>query len=192
LSINEHIHNQGGKEGGGQERWASYMEQKRAGSRFIRFSRWMVDAVDRPVTWFRENIVVPGQKTYPWYHEKLPRVPTIDKCHVDDYMCFWEANMQYKRDRLVDSEILNILRYRMDDCVREEYPDYEKCFPLKHDYENAAAAWFSKYGDQGPYTDVRIGFMKQKHRLLWERRHGKVGCGMRKSDDDTVSADPHE
>lgn len=52
--------------------------------------------------------------------------------------------MQYKRDREVDSEILSILRYRMDDCVREEYPDFEKCFPLKYAYEEAAAAWFTK------------------------------------------------
>jgi len=187
LSINKHNHQETG-----QERWATHMEQRRSGSSLIRFAKWMTEAVDHPVTWFRETIITPGQKTYPWYHEKLPRVPTIDKCYTDDYMCFYEANEQYKRDKKVESEILAILRYRMDDCVREEYPDYEKCFPLKHDYENAAAAWFSKYGDQGPVTDVRVAFMKQKHRLLWERRHGKVGCGMKKSDDDIVSADPHE
>ena len=31
-----------------------------------------------------------------------------------------------------------------DDCVREEYPDYEKCLPLSEAYDKAAAAWFAK------------------------------------------------
>lgn len=91
-----------------------------------------------------EKIVTPNQTKYPWYHERLRRVPTIDQCYLDDQLCIYEADMQYRRDKNVDNEILNILRYRMDDCVREEYPDYEKCFPLKEAYEVAAANWFTK------------------------------------------------
>lgn len=33
--------------------------------------------------------------------------------------------------------------------------------------------------DLGPYNNVKDAYMKQKHRMLWERRHGKVGTGMK-------------
>lgn len=39
-------------------------------------------------------------------------------------------------------------------------------------------------GELGAQFNVKNAFMKQKHRLLWERRHGKVGCGMRKTDNE--------
>lgn len=71
-------------------------------------------------------------------------MPTIDQCYTDDEVCVYEADQQYKRDMNVDSEIINILRYRMDDCVREEFPDYKRCLPLKEAYEVAAANWFTK------------------------------------------------
>jgi len=144
---------------------------------------------DRPVTWFRETIVVPNRKQYPWYHQKFRRVPTIDQCWQDDVACFYEADQQYKRDRGVDLEIINILRYRMDDCLREEYPDYERCLPMKDTYDKASENWFAKYGDLGASHNVVDAYMKQKHRLIWERRHGEVGTGMRKSE---YAADPHD
>lgn len=34
-------------------------------------------------------------------------------------------------------------------------------------------------GDLGGYHDVKAAYMKQKHRLIWERRHGEVGTGMK-------------
>jgi len=49
--------------------------------------------------------------------------------------------------------------------------------------------FFGLDGDLGAYFNVESAFMKQKHRLLWERRHGKVGCGM-KNKDNEISADP--
>ena len=33
-------------------------------------------------------------------------------------------------------------------------------------------------GDLGPPPNVRNAYMKQKHRMIWERRHGPVGSGM--------------
>lgn len=48
---------------------------------------------------FIEKIVVPNQQSYPWYHQKFRRVPTIDECYTDDVVCYFEANCQYKRDR---------------------------------------------------------------------------------------------
>ncbi|KAF5306628.1 hypothetical protein FQA39_LY08817 [Lamprigera yunnana] len=136
--------------------------------------------VDIPATLIKEKIVQPNQKEYPWYHQKFRRVPTIDQCYEDDPMCFFEANSQYKRDRLVDSEILSILRQRFEDCVIYETPDHvEKCKPLLDQYMENTGNWFSKYGDLGAYHNVRIAFMKQKHRMVWERRHGPVGSGMK-------------
>lgn len=52
--------------------------------------------------------------------------------------------MQYLRDRSVDTEILNLLRKRLDDCFREEFPDHEKCRPLKDIYEDTTTNWFIK------------------------------------------------
>lgn len=34
-------------------------------------------------------------------------------------------------------------------------------------------------GDLGATGKAKECYMKQKHRLLWERRHGKVGSGMK-------------
>lgn len=35
-------------------------------------------------------------------------------------------------------------------------------------------------GDLGAYHNVKSAYMKQKHRLIWERRHGPVGSGKKK------------
>lgn len=39
--------------------------------------------------------------------------------------------------------------------------------------------WYGLDGDLGAYGDVRAAYMKQKHRMVWERRHGPVGSGMK-------------
>lgn len=44
-------------------------------------------------------------------------------------------------------------------------------------------------GDLGPMNNVAHAYMKQKHRMIWERRHGPVGSGMKKCE---FAADPHE
>lgn len=91
---------------------------------FRAFVNALAATVDAPVTWFRgtcfavcvllcklahslicflvaESVVVPNQKKYPWYHQQFRRVPTIDQCYTDDVVCDFEANSQFKRDRLV-------------------------------------------------------------------------------------------
>jgi len=136
---------------------------------------------DRPVTWFRESIVVPNQKYSAWYHRVYRRVPTIDECYTDDAVCIYEAEEQFSRDQAVETEILSILRNRRDDCIKREYPDHKPhCIKVAEAYDEAAGHWFTKYGDLGHYTNAKRAFMKQKHRLLWERRHGPVGTGMNK------------
>ncbi|KAG8230018.1 hypothetical protein J437_LFUL008459 [Ladona fulva] len=147
-----------------------------------RFINAVSATLDAPVVWFRERIVEPNRQSYPWYHQKFRRVPTIDECYTDDYVCQMEANLQFKRDRLVDNDILHILRLRFEDCVLYEGPESkEKCKGLYDEYQKAAENWFIKYGDLGAYGGARDAYMKQKHRMIWERRHGPVGSGMKET-----------
>lgn len=37
-------------------------------------------------------------------------------------------------------------------------------------------------GDMGIGINVKTAYMKQKHRMIWERRHGPVGSGMKTQD----------
>ncbi|KAG5894133.1 hypothetical protein JTB14_004071 [Gonioctena quinquepunctata] len=138
--------------------------------------------LETPTVWVREKLVEPNQKSQPWYHQKFRRVPTIDECYTDDVICAFEANVQYKRDKQVETELLSILRERFEDCTMYEAPDHlEKCTPLFRQYEEAATNWFIKYGDLGAYHTAQAAYMKQKHRMIWERRHGPVGTGMKET-----------
>ncbi|GAB6032646.1 hypothetical protein CHUAL_011524 [Chamberlinius hualienensis] len=141
---------------------------------YERSSYFLYDLVDKPITWFRETIVLPNRKSYPYYHRKFNRVPDIDQCYEDEMACVQEAQAQFKRDKKVDVEIVNILRRRKEECRVYEYPDHrEKCAQIYEDYEQAAENYFIKYGDLGYHGNVVDAFMKQKHRLIWERRHPK-------------------
>ncbi|CAD0199187.1 unnamed protein product [Chrysodeixis includens] len=142
---------------------------------FRAFMSAVYKTIDAPVTLFREKVVLPNQKKYPWYHQKFRRVPTIDQCFDGDVLCDFEANAQFKRDRAVDSEILGILRQRYEDCMIYENPDHATaCKPLWEIYKDSEEAWFIKYGDLGAYGDARKAYMKQKHRMIWERQHGPL------------------
>ena len=45
-----------------------------------------------PVYWLREKVVEPLKgESYPWYHRRYPRVPSIDECYTDDLVCRWLA-----------------------------------------------------------------------------------------------------
>jgi len=157
-------------------------------SRFERFCYGVYDFFDKPITWFRESVVVPNRKDYAWYHQDYKRVRSIDQCYTDEWDCIYEANEQFRRDKRVDSSIVSILRYRVDDCVREEYPDHlPRCLQLQEEYEQAAANWMSRYGDLSADYNVETAFMKQKHRMIWERRHGPIGCGKK---EDVYSVQP--
>lgn len=92
-----------------------------------------------------ESIVEPNQQKYNWYHQRFRRVPTIDQCYTDDAVCRFEADQQFRRDRMVDNEVVNILRQRFEDCMLYEAPDHMvKCRPLLDTYEKATENWFIK------------------------------------------------
>lgn len=129
-----------------------------------------------------ESIVVPNQQKYYWYHRKYPRVPTVDQCYNDDPVCIFEADRQLQRDRGVDGQIVSILRQRAENCVQyhggQGVNALRECQPLWDTYGEAAGNYFCKYGDLGYDPSSKDVYMKQKHRLIWERRYGKVGSGM--------------
>ncbi|ENN77916.1 NADH dehydrogenase [ubiquinone] 1 beta subcomplex subunit 10 [Dendroctonus ponderosae] len=154
------------------------MSESEPRNAFVVVLQALFRAIDGPTTWFREKVVEPNQQQYPWYHQKFRRVPTIDQCYTDDAVCIYEANQQYRRDRKVDTEILTILRSRFEDCVMYESPDHvTKCADINRVYQESITNWFTKYGDMGLYHDAQTALSKQKHRMIWERRYGPVGCG---------------
>lgn len=72
-------------------------------------------------------------------------MPTIDQCYTDDHVCIFEANQQFRRDKMVENEILSILRQRFEDCVLYESPDHMvKCKGILMAYEKGAENWFTK------------------------------------------------
>ncbi|XP_070579667.1 NADH dehydrogenase [ubiquinone] 1 beta subcomplex subunit 10-like [Ptychodera flava] len=131
--------------------------------------------VDAPVTWFREKIEAQQKKNrYFYYHQHYRRVPTIDECDVNDVLCLYEADMQWKRDRKVDQEITKILRKRMEDCwAREQESSLQNCKGVVEQYDREAGHYATKYGELGAFGSARRCLMKQKHRMIEERRRAK-------------------
>ncbi|KAG5322706.1 NDUBA dehydrogenase, partial [Pseudoatta argentina] len=139
----------------------------------------VIYVLDAPVSYVREKLVVPNQKKYPWYHQQYRRVPTIDECYMDDMVCYTEADCQFKRDKAVEDQILFILRSRYEQCAIYHGEDVHLCASIRKTYDDAAVAWFMKYGEMGVGLNAKNAYMKQKHRMIWERRHGPVGTGMK-------------
>ncbi|CAL1280664.1 unnamed protein product [Larinioides sclopetarius] len=138
---------------------------------FARFCKKLINLIDGPVTWFRETVVLPNQKQYPYYHRVYPRVPTIDECYEKDAPCMYEANEQFKRDMKIDGAIVDILRKRKVECVRYEgHERHERCKKIFDEYTEAELNYFIKYGDLGAFPHAKHAYMKQKHRMVYERR----------------------
>lgn len=77
-------------------------------------------------------------------------------------------------DKLVDTYIMRILQERIDRCVLYNSPYVKPCGPVVEDYEEAELNWFIKYGELGCEADAVDVYMKQKHRMIWERRHPEI------------------
>ncbi|KIH58009.1 hypothetical protein ANCDUO_11793 [Ancylostoma duodenale] len=203
--------------------WDAYWKLRDLDSRgtiFPRMRYYVHKAFDAPATWFRESIVEPinNRNRLPYYHRKLTRVPEIDECGVNDKACFFEANEQFRLDKMVDGFILQTLRHRVDRCMNYNDTDLSPCAKacffeaneqfrldkmvdgfilqtLRHrvdrcmnyndtdlspcakvveDLEENELNFFIKYGELGGEADVRDAYMKQKHRLIWERRHPEI------------------
>ncbi len=110
----------------------------------------------------------------------------------------YEANVQYKRDKMVEEKIVALLRRRAKDCIFYEDVSEDvtqpgsKCYDLyvrksiflgkgqawiessflQMDFERAGSNLYLKYGDMPYWAGAEECLMKQKHRLIWERRNG--------------------
>ncbi|KAL7080352.1 hypothetical protein ACQ4LE_000393 [Meloidogyne hapla] len=165
-----------------QERktWDKYWEVREKESRGTYIARGRYYGhylLSKPMTYFREKVVEPLNDRYQpvYYHRKLDRVPDIDQCGVHDRVCIFEANEQYRIDKLVDAYIVNILYYRLHDCVKFfGKTKLAMCSKYIEDYEEGDLNFFIKYGEIGTSSDVVDAYMKQKHRLIWERRHPEI------------------
>lgn len=131
-----------------------------------------------PAKWIRENIVLPskGPKYY-YYHRKFKRAVPIDECYLNDEACFFEANIEYRRVRLVDKYTLELLRFRRDACHYwqvskhgEKYFPSDDCKDIKETYERESTNYHIKYGDLHYGAGAVHAYMKQKHRMIMERR----------------------
>lgn len=137
--------------------------------------------IDGPVTWWHEQVISRVRSPpQPYFHKQFKRVPTIDQCFTDDPVCIEEAHHQFQLDRKVDLNIVRILRFRKVECVNWYGADDVKnkglCDRVIEDYEAAMTNYFIRYGELSYYGTVVDALMKQKHRLLWQRRHGEVGA----------------
>ncbi|XP_045213921.1 NADH dehydrogenase [ubiquinone] 1 beta subcomplex subunit 10-like [Mercenaria mercenaria] len=135
-------------------------------------------SLTKPIQYVREKFVLPfRQKERPvYYHRRFERVPTIDQCDIDDPLCRYEANVQFLRDKKVDSAILKILRRRLTECNAYWGADaLHKCEKETETLKENMQNWYIRYGEIGYNMDVLEYYMKQKHRMIWLRRRKENG-----------------
>lgn len=143
----------------------------------LMIGRTFLDLIRVPTRWFRENIIEQsrGEKYY-WYHKRFQRPLPIDECYMDDLACAYEADLEYKRNRMIDKETLALLRYRRDSChlwnvtAKGSWQPSEKCRVEDEVYAREEINFFIKYGELQFKHSVVDAYMKQKNRMIVERR----------------------
>ncbi|CAL1588406.1 unnamed protein product [Knipowitschia caucasica] len=125
-------------------------------------------SVDLPVTTFRGIVdTVRSNNKSVYYHQKFRRVPDLTTCEEGDYLCYYEADMQWRRDYKVDQEILKIVQERMRACHQREGNSYQQnCAKEIQQFTDASREFQSRYGDLGAYANSRKCLMKQKQRMM--------------------------
>lgn len=123
---------------------------------------------------FVEGLRSPTKRRY--YHEKFNRVPEIWECKTDDYVCVYEAEVQFKRDKMVDTAILEILEKDMNHCQRTYPVSWEEtCKDKIEEFWEMKRNWHTKYADMGVFQNARNALNKQKNRFVEKRYKERVG-----------------
>ncbi|KAL0993104.1 hypothetical protein UPYG_G00103280 [Umbra pygmaea] len=125
-------------------------------------------SVDLPVTTFRELVegIQSGHK-YHYYHQKFRRVPELTECTEGNFLCYYEAEMQWRRDFKVDQEIVKVVQERLRACQQREGNSFkENCSKELQQFAEVAKAYQSRYGDLGAYASSKNCLMKQKERMM--------------------------
>uniref|UniRef100_UPI0025400673 NADH dehydrogenase [ubiquinone] 1 beta subcomplex subunit 10-like n=1 Tax=Euleptes europaea TaxID=460621 RepID=UPI0025400673 len=105
-----------------------------------------------------------------YYHQKFRSIPDLMTCLEDDYVCFFEAEMQWERDMKVNQEIVKIVQERLTVCTQwEGESHFQNCAGEYQKFKEVAKAYQTKYGDLGAYGNARKCLMKQKQRMITER-----------------------
>lgn len=136
----------------------------------------------------RRNFVLPFRVKEPpvYYHRKFERVPSIDQCEVEDAVCIFEAEEQWRRDKKVDNMKLKIMRKRLTECYEYwQASGHEKCLKEKDEWEQNTVNWFIKYGDLHKQEGPIQSYMKQKHRMIFLRRKRAEGIDVAYNEDRT-------
>ncbi|XP_034449858.1 NADH dehydrogenase [ubiquinone] 1 beta subcomplex subunit 10 [Hippoglossus hippoglossus] len=125
-------------------------------------------SVDLPVTTFRDAVdSIRSRNKAVYYHQKFRRVPDLAECQHGDYLCYYEAEMQWRRDYKVDQEIVKVVQERMRACQQREGPSYhQNCAQEIQQFNETTNNFLSRYGDLGAYASGRKCLMKQKERMM--------------------------
>lgn len=159
----------------------------------LKVGRALADLVRKPVHWWRANVIEPnrGPKYY-WYHRKYKKALPIDECYMDDLACIYEANLEYKRNFMVDRATLDLLRARRDNCdfwnlsTKARYYPSEYCQDIRDTYDREELNFFIKYGDMHYDASVVHAYNKQKHRMIMERRRAILAAKKEASENGEV------